>query len=672
MDKQEAGRELKELKEHIRLHDRKYYLENAPQISDYEYDMLLNRVRCIEKEYPELITEDSPTQKVGKDTQEGFKKVRHRAPMLSIDNTYSASELADFDKRVRKNIFDKDIAYTAELKIDGASVSLFYYKGVFRHGATRGDGRSGDDITRNLRAIGAIPISVKDRGRFPDEIEVRGEVFMHRQAFDKINRQKKHNGEEVFANPRNAAAGSLKLLDTGMVRLRNLDIFVYGVGYSNGALPRTHSGILDLLRRQGFNASPHAKRCRDIADVIAYCNLWQEKRQALSYDIDGVVVKVDSIMQQKDLGSTAKAPRWMIAYKFPAKRAKTRLKAITVQVGRTGVLTPVAELEPVNLSGSMISRATLHNIDEIGRKDIMIGDNVFIEKAGDIIPQVISVAADERTGRERRFTMPGRCPSCGSGITRHPDEVASRCINPRCPAQLKERLRHFASRPGMNIEGMGEAIIDQLVDNKMIDDYADIYRLTLDDILKLERVAQRSAVNLFNAIRRSKQQPLSRLIYSLGIRHVGAHASDILASGFKDIESLKKQDEQALTAMDGIGPIAAGSIVDFFSKKDTEIIIKKLRLCGVSLKNQPQPAAEGSLSGKGFVFSGALDGLSRIQAQDMVKSLGGLVSSSIGKKTDFLVCGKDPGSKHDMAKRLNVKIISESEFMDMIRHGGLL
>jgi DNA ligase (NAD+) len=666
MDKKQAIKALKSLRSQIKLHDHKYYVENKPQISDYEYDMLISQVKNIENDYPELADKDSPTQNIGKDAIEGFKKLKHRVPMLSIDNTYSSDELIEFDKRIKKNLFVQNLSYTAELKIDGVSVSLFYYKGVFQRGATRGDGKTGDDVTNNLKTIKSIPLSVKIGERFPDEIEVRGEVFMDKAAFEAINTQKKLINEDLFANPRNAAAGSLKLLDPGMVNKRSLDILIYGIGYCNGELPDTHSGVLELLKSQGFSTSPHTKRCSDIYEVIDYCKYWQDERGTLNYDIDGVVIKVDLIKQQKSLGATTKAPRWLIAYKFPAQRVKTRLRAITVQVGRTGVLTPVAELDPVNIAGSTVSRATLHNMDEIERKDIMIGDSVVVEKAGEIIPQVVSSVKEERTGREKRFTMPKRCPSCNSGIIKHPEEVALRCINPRCPAQLKERLRHFASRQGMNIEGMGEAVIDQLVDKQMVGDYADIYNLKLDDILKLDRMARRSGENLLNAIERSKSQPLAKLIYSLGIRHVGMHAADVLASMFNNVEKIRNQDKQTLTDIDGVGPAMAESIIEFFSKKDTDIIIEKLRSYGIALERLSS-SATGRLSGKSFVFTGTLKDFARTQAQDIVKSLGGSVSSSIGKKTDFLVCGKDPGSKRTMAEKLGIRVVSEEEFKDMIQ-----
>jgi DNA ligase (NAD+) len=665
MRKQDIKKELHELKEQIRLHDHKYYVENDPLISDYEYDMLLRRVKDIEKERPELIAKDSPTQGIGKDTIQGFRKIRHRAAMLSIDNTYSAQELREFDKRLRKNLSRDDISYTAELKIDGASVSLLYRKGVFSQGATRGDGKSGDEITQNLKVIKSIPLLVEDKDNFPEDIEVRGEVFMDRKIFDALNSQKSRSNQELFANPRNAAAGSLKLLDAEVVRERRLDIFIFGIGFYSGKLPETQSEILGFLKSQGFCISPHARKCEGIDEVIAYCNKWQEEKKALSYDIDGVVVKVDSIAYQKQLGATTKAPRWMIAYKFPAQRVKTKLKDITVQVGRTGVLTPVGELEPVSISGSTVSRATLHNEDEIHRKDIRIGDNVIIEKAGEIIPQVVSAVTADRTGREKLFAMPKNCPSCSSAVVKYSEEVALRCVNPRCPAQLKERLKHFCSRPAMEIDGLGEAIIEQLVDKQMVYDYADIYKLTLDDILKLDRMADKSAHNLLAAIERSKTQPLSRFIYALGIRHIGVHAAEIIAFKFTSIENLSQQNIESLTAVKEIGPVMAESIKDFFSRKDTKIVLEKLKSCGIALKSSGSPAG-GKLSGMSFVFTGTLSGFSRPAAQAKIKSLGGSISNSISRHTSVIVCGRDPGSKKARAQELGVKIITEEEFKDII------
>ncbi|MFA5069138.1 MAG: NAD-dependent DNA ligase LigA [Candidatus Omnitrophota bacterium] len=671
MSKRDKREELEYLKKQIREHDRRYYVEHAPEVSDYEYDALLRRVKDIEKRFPRLVTGDSPTQNVGKDLSPYFKKIRHCSPMLSIDNTYSADELKEFDKRVRKNLQVDNVSYAAELKIDGVSISLFFRDGKFQYAVTRGDGRVGDDVTENIKAIKVIPLSARDRGVFPNEIEVRGEVFMSRDAFNEINRQKGVTGEEEFANPRNAAAGSLKLLDPGLIRERRLNVFVYGVGYCGEKPLSTQTRVLEFLKDQGFRTSPHAKRCSDIDEVIAYCRKWHTDRAGLGYDIDGIVVKVDSIAYQVQLGFTAKSPRWAIAYKFPAQRAITRLKDIIIQVGRTGVLTPVAELEPVEISGSIVSRATLHNMDEIRRKDIMMGDNVVVEKAGEIIPQVVSSLPDRRTGSQRPFTIPLTCPSCGSEVVRHGQEVALRCTNPRCPAQLKERFRHFTSRSGMDIRGFGYALISQLVDKGIVHDYADIYDLKLDDILKLERMAQRLAGKLLNSIKRSKTRPLARLIYSFGIRHVGTRGADILAARFNSIENLRAQSIEALAAINAVGPVMAESIVDFFSKPDTDVIINKLKGHGVLLR-QNAALVSGGLSGKVFVFSGTLAHLSRIQAQEAVRSLGGAVSSSVGKRTDYLICGKNPGSKQALAKNLGVTVIDENEFMGIIKRGGLL
>ncbi|MDD5504229.1 MAG: NAD-dependent DNA ligase LigA [Candidatus Omnitrophica bacterium] len=671
MPKQEKKKELEKLKKLIRGHDRKYYVEHAPEIADYEYDAMLRRVKEIERQNPSLISGDSPTQNVGKDLSGGFEKIRHLAPMFSIDNTYSDDELIEFDKRVRKNLKADKVSYVAELKIDGVSISLFFRGGKFQYAATRGDGKIGDDVTENVLTIKTIPLSVRDSRAFPAEIEVRGEVFMDRAAFDEINSQKTGSGEEKFANPRNAASGSLKLLDPDIVRKRRLDAFIYGIGYCSEKLLPAQSQILEFLKDQGFRTSPHANRCSDINEVIAYCQKWHIDKTRLGYDIDGVVVKVDSIPYQALLGFTTKSPRWAIAYKFPAQKTVTKLKDIIVQVGRTGVLTPVAELEPVEISGSIVSRATLHNMDEIRRKDIMIGDNVIIEKAGEIIPQVVCSLPDDRTGSERYFAPPSICPSCGLAVSRHGQEVALRCTNPRCPAQLKERLAHFTSRSGMDIRGLGDALINQLVDRGMVGDYADIYCLGLDDILKLERLAEKSANNLLDSIKRSKTRPFSRLIYSLGIRHVGIHAANILSLKFDSIEKLKAQPAEILADIDAIGPVMAESIVDFFSQPDTDTIINKLKGYGVILSRQ-SALPQGVLSGKTFVFTGTLKDFSRIQAQDAVRSLGGIISESVGKKTDYLVCGKDPGSKQALARDLGIAIIDEDEFKHMIKRGGHL
>jgi len=655
---------IERLRQDIHLHDYKYYVENKPEISDQQYDSLITRLKGLEKEYPQLVSKDSPTQKVGERAVSGFKKIRHISRMLSMDNTYSADELREFDKRVKKNLPNENIDYVVELKIDGASVSLVYEKGIFKAGATRGDGKRGDDVTQSLKAIEDIPLSLSHRERLPVKVEMRGEVYMGHEVFKSINQEKSVIGDELFANPRNAAAGSLKLLDPELAAKRRLRIFIYGIGNDAEAIADTHSNALKFLIKEGFRVNEHVKKCKDIDEVVKYCDHWQDKKDTLDYDIDGMVVKVDSISQQKRLGATTKAPRWMIAYKFPAERAMTKLKDIVIQVGRTGSLTPVAELAPVKLSGSTVSRATLHNMDDIERKGIMIGDTVVIEKAGEIIPQVIEPVLSARTGKETKFIMPNKCPACGMNVVQRPGEVAIRCDNKMCPAQQKERLRHFASRQGMDIEGLGEAVVEQLIDKKLVKDCADIYSLGFDDICKLERIADKSAQNLLDAIVRSKGQSLARLIYSLGIRHVGVHAADVLAEKFGSIENLSKQGVETLMDTSEIGPIMAESICEFLQREDAKNLLRKLVLAGINLRHKVN--VDGIFSGKVFIFTGSLEDFSRTQAQERVKSLGGTVTASIGKKIDFVVIGKDPGSKYNKAKKLGLNIITEEEFKNLI------
>ena len=655
---------IERLRQDIHLHDYKYYVENKPEISDQQYDSLITRLKGLEKEYPQLVSKDSPTQKVGERAVSGFKKIRHISRMLSMDNTYSADELREFDKRVKKNLPNENIDYVVELKIDGASVSLVYEKGIFKAGATRGDGKRGDDVTQSLKAIEGIPLFLSHRERLPVKVEMRGEVYMGHEVFKSINQEKSVIGDELFANPRNAAAGSLKLLDPELAAKRRLRIFIYGIGNDAEAIADTHSNALKFLIKEGFRVNEHVKKCKDIDEVVKYCDHWQDKKDTLDYDIDGMVVKVDSISQQKRLGATTKAPRWMIAYKFPAERAMTKLKDIVIQVGRTGSLTPVAELAPVKLSGSTVSRATLHNMDDIERKGIMIGDTVVIEKAGEIIPQVIEPVLSARTGKETKFIMPNKCPACGMNVVQRPGEVAIRCDNKMCPAQQKERLRHFASRQGMDIEGLGEAVVEQLIDKKLVKDCADIYSLGFDDICKLERIADKSAQNLLDAIVRSKGQSLARLIYSLGIRHVGVHAADVLAEKFGSIENLSKQGVETLMDTSEIGPIMAESICEFLQREDAKNLLRKLVLAGINLRHKVN--VDGIFSGKVFIFTGSLEDFSRTQAQERVKSLGGTVTASIGKKIDFVVIGKDPGLKHNKAQKLGLNIITEEEFKNLI------
>ena len=661
----EIKEKIEKLQDLIRQHDYKYYVENRPEISDQDYDKLMRQLQDMEKANPELITPDSPTQRVSEKPVASFPKIEHKVPMLSMDNTYSAEELLDFDKRVKKNLPGQTISYVVELKIDGLSVSLVYTNGKFNKGATRGDGVTGDDITQNLRTIQAIPLHVRNPESFPPVIEIRGEVYIPHKDFVKINKEKEKNSEELFANPRNAAAGSLKLLNSAIVARRGLNIFNYAVGYFEGVELKTQWEVLEFLKCHGFKVNPHIKLCKDIEEVIEYCNQWQEQKQALEYDIDGMVIKVNSLKQQHYLGATTKAPRWMIAYKFPAERATTKLKDIIVQVGRTGTLTPVAVLEPVRLAGSVVSRATLHNADDIERKDVRIGDIVTIEKAGEIIPQVVAPALGKRTGKEKKFRMPDKCPACGTKVKQYPGEVAIRCDNPRCSAKQKEKIRHFASRSAMDIEGLGEAIVELLVDSKLVSDIADIYTLKYEQLINLPRMAEKSTQNLLNAIEKSKSQDLARLIFALGIRHVGEHSADILASEFNSIEKLGQQTTEALSSIHEIGPVMAQSIYEFSKEPENKKLLKRLKNSGVKME-QAKRKTSGRLLGKRFILTGILSSLSRNEAEQLIKDEGGQITSSVSKAVDFVIAGESPGSKYDKAKKLNLRIIDESGFKKLI------
>jgi len=663
--------QVERLRRELRRHERLYYAQNMPEISDRQYDLLLKDLEKLERDHPELVTDDSPTQRVGGEPSGGFEVVEHRARMFSMDNTYSHDELREFDERVRKNLGGAEYEYVAELKIDGVSVSLTYKDGVFVRGATRGDGQKGDDISANLKTIRAIPLMLECAARTPcsGTMEVRGEVYMQLESFREINAKKEKDGEEPFANPRNAAAGSLKQLDPRIVAKRGLNIFMHGIGYYEGKDLSSQSGLLESLEKLGFRVNRNYKVCAGIEKVIEFCDTWQDKRSGLDYDIDGMVVKVNSFAQQKALGATSKSPRWMIAYKFPAERVKTKLLDIKVQVGRTGTLTPVAVFEPVLVAGTTVTHASLHNEDEIKRKDIRIGDTVIIEKAGEIIPQVVEAVASARTGREKKFVMPGKCPACGAGTKREEGEVAVRCENVFCPAQLKESIIHFASRTAMDIEGLGESITDQLVDKGLVKDYGDIYCLKAGRLMGLERMGDRSARNLEDAIEGSKNRPLNRLIYALGIRHVGEHIADVLAKRYGSIENLSAQKTEDLVKVSEIGPIVAASIEEYFSNKASGTVLRKLRDAGVKTEDTGKKGASSRLEGKTFVFTGELKDFSRPDAEQAVRDLGGSASSSVGKKTDYLVTGEKPGSKYEKAKKLGIKIIDEDEFKKVIKEG---
>jgi DNA ligase (NAD+) len=664
MQKNGIKKEIEVLRKKIREHDDLYYLLNKPVISDQEYDRLYGKLKELEDAHPELIAPDSPTQRVGGHPAEGFATVKHIVPMMSMENTYSAGELKEFDERVQKNLKGEEYEYVVELKFDGVSISLLYENGCWVRGATRGDGMEGDDVSNNLKTIRSIPLkfnkNVKD---VPARVELRGEVYMTKDVFESINREKEKAGEEPFANPRNAAAGSLKLLDPRIVAKRRLNIFIWGLGCCEGMDFGKHTDTLEYLKEAGFRVNPHFKLCKGIEDVIEFCDSWEGKREKLEFEIDGMVVKVNDLRQRQKLGSTSKSPRWAIAYKFPAEKALTEVENIIIQVGRTGTITPVAILRSVHLSGSTVSRATLHNFDEIERLGVMIGDKVYVEKSGEIIPKILSVAKEKRTGKEKSFPLPKICPACASGLHFAPDEVALRCENAGCPAQIKERILHFASRDAMDIEGMGTAITDQLVDKGLVKDYADIYYLKMNDIKKLDRVAEKSAANLLTAIEKSKSNDLNRLIYALGIRHVGEHSAWVLADHFGSISKLSGAGAEELTRIDEIGPVMAESINDFFSNKENLRILKRLSETDVNMSRSGIGTRTGGvLEGKTVVITGTLKNYSRGRAEELVRRLGGNPSSSVSKNTYFVVAGEEPGSKIDKARALGVKIIDEEGF----------
>lgn len=664
MNRNQAKRESAILRKEIRRHDRLYYVEARPEISDQEYDRLYRRLRDLEQAFPDLVSADSPTQSVGGKPLKGFKTARHIAPMMSLDNTYSADEMRAFDERVRKILKGAAVEYVVELKFDGVSVSLLYEKGIWVRGATRGDGSEGDDVTNNLRTIRSVPSDISGvRPGVPKLLEVRGEVCLTKDAFAAINREKEKRGEELFANPRNAAAGSLKLLDPRIVALRHLDLYIWGVGHYEGASFDTHIGILSFLRESGFKVNPHYAVCKTIDEAIAYCQSVGLKRDTFDFEIDGMVLKVNNLGQRERLGCTSKSPRWAIAYKFPAEKASTVVEDIVVQVGRTGAVTPVAILTPVRLSGTTVSRATLHNFDEIERLDLRIGDHVYVEKSGEIIPKVLGVDREKRTGSERSFPMPVTCPVCGSRLARLPDEVALRCENVGCPAQIKEAVLHFASRRAMDIEGMGEAVVTQLVDTKLVADYADIYYLTVDDLMKLDRMAEKSASNLMRAIDGSKGNELNRLVFALGIRHIGERAAWTLAERFGSLARIQAATMDELLAVDECGPVMAQSVYAFFRNDENLSVIGKLRKAGLRTEMAARSRSDRRpLEGKTIVVTGSLKTMTRAEIEELIRTRGGKASASVSGKTDFVVAGDDAGSKAEKAKALGVRIIDEEAF----------
>ncbi|UCD55478.1 MAG: NAD-dependent DNA ligase LigA [Candidatus Omnitrophota bacterium] len=668
MEKRKAKEKISKLRNLIRYHDRKYFVKNKPEISDREYDRLYHELKALEKKFPELKIPDSPTQRVSEKPLKGFRHVRHAIPMLSMDNTYSHEELRDFDKRVRKNLGKEKYEYAVEFKVDGVSVSIVYEDGIFMQGATRGNGQVGDDISLNLKTIKSIPLKLSSReAKVPGLLEVRGEVFMPKQWFTKLNKEREKKDEELFANPRNASAGSLKLLDPRITAQRHLDIFVWGIGQYKGIDFKNHDKTVEYLAKLGLKVIPHVKRCKDIDEVIKFCDQWEKKKDSLDCEIDGMVVKVNSLGQQKKLGRTEKSPRWMIAYKFPAEKALTEVLDVKMQIGRTGAVTPVAVLKPVHISGTTVSRATLHNFDEIKRLGVKIKDKVYIEKSGEIIPKILEVAKNKRKGTEKPIKVPAKCPSCGAALYSEEGEVALRCNNVSCQAQIKQKILHFASRNAMDIEGLGSSLVEQMVDKKLIKDYADIYYLKFEDIKKLERFADKSAQNTIDAIKKSKTKDLNRLIYALGIRHVGQKAAWVLATRFGSLKQLAKQDTGKLTSINEIGPVMAESIVNFFKNKKNLDVLEKLEKTRVRTQAQKGPAGKTTLKGKTFVVTGTLKDYTRQGVEEFIRNLGGNASSSVSKNTDFLVCGEEPGSKLDKAKKLGVKIIGEKELKRMAK-----
>jgi DNA ligase (NAD+) len=652
---------VERLRESLRHHERQYYVLDAPQISDAEYDVLMRQLRELETQHPELLTPDSPTQRVGGKPREGFVKVAHSSPMLSLDNALDEGELRDFDRRVRELLRGAEFAYVTELKLDGLSMAAHYLAGKFVQAVTRGDGLVGEDVTENARTIRSLPLRVPDA---PPQFEARGETVMNRRAFERLNAERDERGLSRFANPRNAAAGSLRVLEPAVTASRRLDYYTYFL-YVDGApaFPR-HWESLEELVRMGFKVNPHRKLCPDVDAVVAFCAEWEAKRETLPYEIDGVVVKVDSIAQQQQLGYTAKAPRWAIAYKYPARQALTTVENIDVQVGRTGALTPVARLKPVEVSGVTVSRATLHNEDEIERLGLEIGDTVVIERSGDVIPKVVRVHS---LGSYRKpFRMPETCPVCGGKVVREEGEAASRCINTNCPARLKESILHFAARGVMNIDGLGDALVDQLVDRGIVHGVADIYDLTLVQLVELERMGAKSAANVIANIEKSKQCPLPRILTALGIRFVGERTAVFLAEAFGSLDKIAQASAEELQRAEEVGPKVGESVSQFFREPRNRELVERLRAAGLKFEYEAKLKKGGPLEGLTFVLTGTLPTLSREEATRLIESAGGKVSGSVSRKTSYVVAGEESGSKLDKARGLNVPVIAELRLLEML------
>lgn len=667
MNKQQAQEKIAALKELLTQYSHEYYVLDKPSVPDAEYDEKLHQLEKIEANFPELITTDSPTQRVGDKPLDFFEKVRHTVPMLSLGNAFSESELRDFDRRVRQAI-GEDVRYVCELKMDGLAVALRYENGHLVQGSTRGDGTTGEKITSNLRTIRSIPLTIEEK----NTIEVRGEAFMPHRSFIQLNKQREKKGQDLFANPRNAAAGSLRQLDPRIAASRNLDVFLYGIGEWEGKPVATHSERLEYMRQLGFKINPEWKKYDSIEEVIEYVEYWTEHRPHLNYEIDGIVIKVDSIEAQEQLGYTAKSPRWAIAYKFPAEEVMTTLRDIELSVGRTGVITPTAILDPVKVAGSTVQRASLHNEDLIREKDIRIGDTVVIRKAGDIIPEVVQVILDKRSGEEEEFFMPTICPACENDLIRIEEEVALRCINPNCPAQLQEGLIHFSSRNAMNIEGLGEKIVAQLFREKLIQTIPDVYRLEKEKLLTLDRMGEKSATKLLEAIEKSKENSLEKLLFGLGIRFIGVRAAQILAMEFNTMENIQNATYEDFIAVDEIGDKMADALVQYFSDEKIISMLHQLSDLGVNMTykgRQPNDASKDTIfSGKTVVLTGKLEYFTRKEAKEQIETLGGKVTGSVSKNTDIVIAGEAAGSKYEQARKLNITIWNEEQLKEALEH----
>ncbi len=661
----ELSKQIEKLREEINYHDSLYYVSNKPEISDYDYDNLFSKLKELEAAHPELITADSPTQRVSGKPIKSFNQIKHKSPMLSIDNTYNPEQLRGFDQKVKKQLEDKeDVEYVVELKIDGLAISLTYQDSVLTQAATRGDGEIGDDVTNNIRTIKSIPLRLNGKRTPPKFLEVRGEVYMPKKSFASLNQLRSEAGENLFANPRNAAAGSLKLLDPRITASRNLSFFAYSTAQAIGD-SKDHYQSLNKLKDFGLPLNPHTKKVSNIEKVIEICNSWETQRYELDYQIDGMVVKVNSFAQQEKLGTTARSPKWCISFKFPAEQATTVIESIDIQVGKTGALTPVANFKPVKLAGTVVKRASLHNFDEIKRLDVRVGDTVVIEKAGEIIPQVIRVVKDERGIFAQEFTVPTECPECGGEVIKDRDGVSLRCNNKDCPARLKEKLIYFVARNQMDIENLGPAVIGQLVSKGLVKTFADIYKLTLFDIINLDRMGQKSAQNILEAIEKSKKRPLWRLICALGIRHVGAQNAEVLSNALGSLEAIMNASAEQLEEIEQIGPIIAQSIANFFALEENRKMIEEMLECGVEPTIEKKRYSD-SLKGKVIVATGTLENFTRDGIKQAIKENGGKLSSSVSKKTDFVIAGKNAGSKLEKANELGVRVITEEEFEDMI------